>query len=165
MWTISDTKVTTRNIMAVRPSTCWPIVTLAAPLCHHTQCWSTPASLLIQSMATNTDITKLAPTARMPDSDPPLGSFLPKNRMTRNDSAGRSGISQAFAAMPASAAWVTASVARSISALHEVDLVEVDADPVAVDEQDDGQADADLGGGDGDDEEGEDLAGGVVEPG
>src|SRR5947207_10435509 len=104
------------------------------------------AWLVIQSMATNTDSTKLRPTARMPDSDPPLGSFLPKKRMTRNDGAGSSGISQAFSAMPALAAWVTASVARkSISALHEVDLVEVDTDPVAVDEQDDGQPDADLG--------------------
>ena len=40
--------------------------------------------------------------------------------------------------------------------------------PVAVDEQDDGQAHADLGGGDGDDEQGEDLAGdgsGVVPQG
>ena len=36
--------------------------------------------------------------------------------------------------------------------------------PVAVDEQDDGEADADLGGGDGDHEQGEDLAG-DVEPG
>src|SRR2546421_1733286 len=145
MCTISDTKVTTTNIMAVRPSTCWPMVILAAPLCHQTQCWSTMAWLLIQSIATNTDTTKLRPTARMPDSDPPLGSFLPKKRMTRNDKAGSSGISQAFSATPA-------SVARSISALHEVDLVEVDADPVAVDEQDDRQPDADLGDGDGDDE-------------
>src|SRR5919109_2678781 len=62
-----------------------------------------------------------------------------------------------------------ASVARSRrsigSALHEVDLVEVDVDPVPVDEQDDGQADAHLGGGDGDDEQGEDLAGDVAQPG
>src|SRR3954466_4399087 len=46
------------------------------------------------------------------------------------------------------------------STLHEVDLGEVDRATVAVDEQDDGQSDADLGGGDGDDEQGEDLAGG-----
>ena len=46
-------------------------------------------------------------------------------------------------------------------ALHEVDVVEVDAPAVAVDEQDDGQADTDLGGGHGDDEQGEDLPGDV----
>src|SRR5206468_5453987 len=46
--------------------------------------------------------------------------------------------------------------------LHEIDLGEVDRVAVAVDEQDDGQADTDLGGGDGNDEEGEDLTGGVV---
>src|SRR5688572_15634924 len=165
MWTISDTKVTTTNIMAARPSTCWPIVISKWPLCHHTQCWSTTVWLPIQSIATNTDRTKLAPTARMPDSAPPFGSFLPKKRMTTNDNAGSSGMSQAFSEMPASTAWVTASVARNISALHEVDLVEVDADPVAVDEQDDRQSDAHLGGGDGNHEEGEDLPGGVVELG
>src|SRR3954452_14265034 len=105
-------------------------------------------------MATKTDSTKLTPTARMPDSEPPLGSFLPKNRMTTYDSAGSSGISHAFSARPADpAACVTASVARNISALHEVDLVQVDGDPVAVDEQDDGQAHTDLGRGDGDHEE------------
>src|SRR2546426_4129874 len=97
--------------------------------------------------------TELAPTVRMTDYAPPSDSFLPKKRMTKNDSAGSSGINQAF----------SANIARS--ALHEVDLVEVDADPVAVDEQDDGQADADLGGGDGDHEQGEDLAGGGVEAG
>ncbi len=113
MWTISDTKVTTTNIMAVSPSTCWPMVifdvTVAAtrPSAGRRPPWS-----LIQSKATSTEMRKLAPTARMPDSDPPFGSFLPKKRMTRNDSAGSRGMSQAFSAMPASAAWVTASVAR-----------------------------------------------------
>ena len=48
------------------------------------------------------------------------------------------------------------------SALHRVELVESDAATVAVDEQDHGQADADLGGGDGDDEQREDLAGDVA---
>jgi hypothetical protein len=46
---------------------------------------------------------------------------------------------------------------RTRSALHLVDLVEVDALSVPVDEQHDGEADADLGGGDGDDEQGEHL--------
>ena len=104
MWTISDTKVTTTNIMAVSPSTCWPMVMSTWPLLHHTQCWSTTVWSLIHSIATRTARTKLAPTARMPDSDPPFGSFLPKKRMTRNDSAGSRGMSQAFSAMPAEAA-------------------------------------------------------------
>src|SRR5947209_17689955 len=46
------------------------------------------------------------------------------------------------------------------SALHEVDLGEVDRATVAIDEQHDGEADADLGGGYGDHEQGEDLASG-----
>src|SRR3712207_3289691 len=137
------------------------------PLCHQTQCWSTTAWFLITSKATNTDSTKRTPTAMMPDSDPPFGSFLPKSRITTYERAGISGISQESSEKPASLAWVpvSAAAARIISALHEVDLVEVDGDPVPVDEQDDRQADADLGGGDGDDEEGEDLAGGVVQLG
>ena len=43
------------------------------------------------------------------------------------------------------------------SALHGVELVESDAAPVPVDEEHHRQADADLGRGDGDDEQGEDL--------
>ena len=43
------------------------------------------------------------------------------------------------------------------SALHLGELVERDPAPVAVDEQHHGQADADLGGGDRDDEQGEHL--------
>src|SRR5687767_2880485 len=110
---------------------------------------------------------KLSPTVMIPDSAPPLGSFLPKKRMTTNDSAGSSGMSQAFSARPADAAEmaVSAAAASIFSALHQVDLVEIDADPVAVDEQDDGETHADLGGGDGDHEQGEDLSGGVVQPG
>src|SRR2546429_3531120 len=154
MWTISDTKVTTRNIMAVSPSTCWPMVMWTLPFDHQVRCWSTIFSSLIHWAATIRANTKLVPTAAMPDSAPPFGIFFPKKRMTKNDSAGSRGMSQAF----------SASI-RSALALHKVDLVEVDADPVAVDEQDDGQPDADLGGGDGDHEQGEDLARGVVQPG
>ncbi len=43
------------------------------------------------------------------------------------------------------------------SALHRVELVESDAATVAVDEQDEGEADADLGGGDRDHEQREHL--------
>ena len=32
----------------------------------------------------------------MPTSEPPLGNRLPKNKMTKNDSAGNAGTSQAF---------------------------------------------------------------------
>ena len=99
MWTISDTNVTTTNIIAVSPSTCSPMVMWTLPLVHQVRCWSTIVSLLIHWAATITASTKLAPTARMPDSDPPFGSFFPKKRMTKNDSAGSSGISQAFSAI------------------------------------------------------------------
>src|SRR4051812_5008095 len=51
-------------------------------------------------------------------------------------------------------------VSMAALTLHQVDLGEVDRAAIAIDEQDDGQADADLGGGDGDDEQGEDLPGG-----
>src|SRR5882724_2898580 len=139
MWTISDTKVTTTNIMAVSPSTCWPMLMWSLPLVHQMRWSSMTWASLIHCAATMRARRKLVPTARMPDSDPPFGSFLPKKRMTTKDSAGSRGINQAFSATSA------------LSALHEVDLVKVDADPVAVDEQDDGQPDADLGGGDGDD--------------
>jgi hypothetical protein len=49
-------------------------------------------------------------------------------------------------------------VGQHRSASHQVELVEVDASAVAVDGQDDRQTDADLGGGHGDDEQGEHLA-------
>src|SRR5581483_3254574 len=153
MWTISETNVTTTNIIAVSPSTCWPRVMWTLPLLHHVRCWSTMCSSLIHCAATMRARTKLVPTAMIPDSDPPFGIFFPNSRMMKYDSAGRSGISQAFSAI------------ETPLALHEVDLVKVDADPVAVDEQDDRQADADLGGRDGDDEQGEDLAGGVAQAG
>src|SRR3954447_21711437 len=49
------------------------------------------------------------------------------------------------------------------SAPQLVDLVEIGTVQVAVDQQHDGEPDADLGGGDRDDEEGEDLTGDLVQ--
>src|SRR4051794_39995175 len=74
--------------------------------------------------------------------------------MTKNETAGMRGTSQA-----------SRSMERRPSALHQVELVQVDVGPVAEDEQHDGQPHAYLGGGDGDDEEGEDLADHVVAEG
>src|SRR2546421_11855147 len=139
--------------MAVRPSTWRPKSIFVLPFSHQVTLRSTTFSLAIHWAATMSESRKLTPTAPTPTQSPLLGSFLPKNRMTTNDSAGMRGMSQAFSAMDFR------------SALHEVDLVEVDADPVPVDEQHDGEADSDFGGGDGDDEEGEDLTGDVAELG
>ena len=89
--------------------------------------------------------TNDAPTAAMPISAPLRGSRFPKKRITTNETAGSErddpGVSRARA-----------------SALQLVDLVEVGAVQVAVDEQHDRETDADLGGGDRDDEEREHLA-------
>src|SRR5689334_19879823 len=86
------------------------------------------------------------PTAPMPRKSPCRGSFLPKSRISQNDSAGR-------------AKMIHAWVSTAALSLHQVDLGEVDRAAVAVDEKHDGQPDADLGGRDGDDEQGEDLTG------
>ena len=86
----------------------------------------------------------------MPTSEPPFGIFFPKNRMTTNDTAGMSGTSHAW------------SRKNTGSALQHVDVVEIGAVQVAVDEQHHGQADADLGGGDGEHEQREHLAGDAV---
>src|SRR5688572_1057636 len=93
-----------------------------------------------------TDSTSVAPTARTPISEPPLGSRFPKKRISQNEVNVIAGMTQACSSMPP-------------SALHHVDLVEVDGGAVAVDEQDDREPDADLGSGHGDGEQGEDLTG------
>src|SRR4051794_6006121 len=96
------------------------------------------------------DSTKQHSSAATPRSAPCRGSFLPKKRISQNETTGMTGMSQALRSMEVA------------SAPQLVDLVEVDRVQVPVDEQDDGQADADLGGRDGDDEQREDLPGDVV---
>src|SRR5947208_9960947 len=86
----------------------------------------------------------------MPISEPFRGSRRPKNRMTRNETKGIAGISQALRRK------------NSASALNDVDVGEVDALLVAVDQEHDRQADADLGCRHCDHEQGEDLPGDVV---
>src|ERR1017187_9201894 len=74
--------------------------------------------------------------------------------MTTNDAVGSAGMIHALRRNQATAP----------SALHHVDLVKVDRLPVAVDQQHDGQADSDFGGGHGDDKQSKDLTcHGVVE--
>ena len=83
---------------------------------------------------------------------PFIGSRLPNRMMTTKATPGMSGISQAFSRnQPAD----VVRSARAPSALHLGQLVERDRAPVAVDQQHHRQADADLGGGDGDDVQGE----------
>src|SRR3954454_14225140 len=76
---------------------------------------------------------------------------FPKNRISTNDAAMIAGSRYAW--------WRI--IGRSSSA-HRAELVEVDAAPVAVQQEDDGEADTDLGGRDGDDEQREHGADGVV---
>src|SRR3954451_11242496 len=76
---------------------------------------------------------------------------LPKNRITTNESAMVAGSKYAWCRI----------IGRSSSA-HRAELVEVDAAPVAVQQEDDGEADPDLGGRDGDDEQREHRADRVV---
>src|SRR4051794_24164880 len=97
-------------------------------------------------MTATIDSTNVEPRAMRPIGAPLPGVRFPKNRISTNDSAGIAGNSQA-----------EFSTARS--ALHLVDFVEIRAVRVAVDQQHDRKADADLGGGDGDHEQGEHLAG------
>src|SRR3954467_14987503 len=66
---------------------------------------------------------------------------LPKNRITTNESAMVAGSRYAWCRI----------IGRSSSA-HRAELVEVDAAPVAVQQEDDGEAATDLGGREGEDE-------------
>src|SRR5213592_3976361 len=102
--------------------------------------------------STQIDSTKLTNTAPMPISEPLLDMRLPKNTMRKNDTAGNDGISQAYLATPT-------------SPLQEVDLVDVDGLPVSVDQDHDGEADADLCGSDRDHEQRKHLPGELVEIG
>src|ERR671918_982447 len=135
--------VTTRNITAARPSTAIPS-SKVIPMSNHSQERSTSAPP-ITSKNTTRAMTKEAPVARTPMPAPRSGVRLPKKEMARKATSGRTGISHACS--------ITGSP------LEEVDLVHVHGLPVAEDEDDDGQADADLGGRHGDDEEREHLAG------
>ena len=87
------------------------------------------------------------PACPTPISAPLSGMRLPNRRMTKKPTVGMTGISQAF----------SRNHMASRSALHLGQLVERDRAPVAVDEQHHGQAHADLGGGHGDDVQGERL--------
>src|SRR3954451_22573419 len=153
--------VTTNSMMTVRPSTWVPKSVLWPPMLNQVHSlWSTgwrsassPSPVVERPthwMRATTDRSQESPTAPIPTQSPWRGNRFPKRRMTQNETNGRAKMIQMLdsigAALP----------------LHEVDLGEVDRVAVAVDEQHDGQAHAHLGGGDGDHEEGEDLAGGRV---
>src|SRR4051812_26477737 len=86
----------------------------------------------------------------MPISWPFQGRRLPMRMISQNDTAGTTNTGHTL-------------VRKNMcvpSALQQIGFGDVDRAPVAVDEQHDCQADTDLGGGDGDDEQGEDLPGG-----
>jgi hypothetical protein len=97
---MSDTKVTTRNIIAVSPSTWSPMsIGCSPPKSNHSQCRWTTSSSLIHWAPTSRASTKLRPTASRPNSAPFIGMRFPKNRMTKYDTAGMKGMSQEFSAM------------------------------------------------------------------
>src|SRR5919197_1069695 len=99
--------------------------------------------------ATISDSTNDAATATMPISAPCFGIRLPKNTMRKKEANGRTAMIQLYRIN----AW------GLLSPLQQVDLVDVDGLSVAVDQDHDGQADADLGRGHGDHEQREHLAG------
>src|SRR4051794_5853573 len=88
----------------------------------------------------------------MPMSAPLPGMRFPKARMRKKQAPGMAGINQAL----------SRKNMRPALTLQLVDLVQGDAGAVAEDQHDYGEADADFGGSDGDDEQGEDLPGDVV---
>ena len=108
----------------------------------------------------------------MPTSGPPLGNRLPKNKITKNDSAGNAGTSQAFSKNQPEALTMPSAVSAASSEvppkkdrdsttalpLHQVHLREIHAAAVAIDHQDDSQPHAHFGGGHSDHEQREHLA-------
>src|SRR5687768_15638578 len=102
----------------------------------------------------------------MPKKCPRCWVFLPKNRMAKNDSTGINGTSHMYcvrnpslgtASTPVLAPSAASSKRSITSPLHQRHLVDIDGLPVPVDEDDDRQSDAHLGGRDGDHEQSEDL--------
>src|SRR5437868_13758106 len=136
---------------------CVPALTVMPPILNQVTWRSTAsrgASSDIHLAAAPTANRNDKPTPAMPMSAPLPGIRFPKNRMRKKQAPGMAGISQALRRK--NIVWVPAS------ALHQVGFVERDRSPVAEDEHHDRQAHADLGRSDGDDEQGEDLAGDVV---
>src|SRR5258708_2776609 len=87
----------------------------------------------IQAISVSTERTPDASRAATPNSAPFDGRRLPKNRITQNEAKGIAGTIQKW------------SRRNTQLTLHQVDAGDVDAAPVAVDQQHNGQADADLG--------------------
>src|SRR6266478_6454467 len=121
-------KVTTKTIITLRPSMCVPARIVPWPVFHHVMFRSTASrrwpecGRAIHTPAEITANTNEEPTAAMPTSEPFRGSRRPKKRMTRNETNGTAGISQALRRK------------NTPLPLHHVDVGEVDALLVAVDE-------------------------------
>src|SRR5260370_3470762 len=165
--THSEMKVTTNIISTAKPSMWMPKRTRAAPLLNQVnrsrsrkgRTLSVPSPTgerWIHAMAVRTARTNETPTAGMPTSEPPRGIRLPSSRITGNASVGMSGTIHALRRN---------QVIGGSSALHQIDVVEVDRVTVAVDEEHDGQTHSDFGRGYRDDEQSEDLACQVVAEG
>src|SRR3990172_8758140 len=118
-------------------------------------------ALAMNSATPYTATNSMAPSA---SSHPFMGRRLPTNTMATIATSGTSGISQAKRARAPPSTRSTASPAKATrrwvigSPSHQVQFVDVGRRAVAEDEHDDRQADADLGGGDGDHEQREHLA-------
>src|SRR5258705_3155115 len=171
MCTSSEIKGTTNIIITARPSIWMPAVSRTPPFWNHVTWCSTgrtaasppeppsaprcpmlrpsaPSAVpplaswtrMIQRTSAPQASTNDEPTARTPTSDPWRGIFLPNSRITTNDTAGISGISHA---------WSRKNIEALPLALHRVDVVEVGAVEVSVDQQHDRKPDTDFRGGDG----------------
>src|SRR6266566_4771880 len=122
------------SMTAVSPSTNVPISTLKKePPSKKKTDRSTAWPPLTKWPRTISDIRKLSPTAPMPTGAPWPGSLFPNSRITKKASAGSVGISQANR--------INRRPLRR-SPFHQVHVVDVDALPVAVDQDHDGQPDA-----------------------
>src|SRR5919108_163715 len=145
--------VTTTSSTAASPSTVMPrgISSPSPKAAHSTAAWWGLSPPITPNRIVRL-MTQPTATARMPTGAPPSGRRLPTSRMTTQAARGRAGTSQA------------SSFIGLLSPAQQVDLVDVDRLAVAEDQQHDRQADADLGGGHGDHEQREHLAGDELVP-
>src|SRR6266852_3423944 len=104
------------------------------------------ASRPIAAASASRDVTKAAPIARIAITPLSRGRPIVATTISRRPTMGRAGISQRYDGM------------RCLLPLHQVDFVDVDRAASAVDRQNDGKRDRRFRGGDGNDEERQDLA-------
>src|SRR6266571_1676246 len=159
-----ETVVTTTSSTAASPSTVIPIgmrrsFEIGA---HSAPTWYGPAPPTTRARMPM-ETTQPAPTARIPTGAPLPGRRLPTSRMTAQATRVRAGTSQASLSIVLLQGRVRIAPRPGRGAIgspaQQVDLVDVHGLPVAEDQQDDREPDADLGGCHRDHEQREDLPG------